>query len=220
MVTPTREQLRGHCQACGRQQAVTRGRVAKHAYTVKHYHFFNGVCFGAGHPPLEFERMVTDDIVARVRAELDEVRVQLAQLRDGTLVPRLADGRERNPDYWKLREERYKQIPFETADPEAQKAAVKKAINIAEERIKSGEYLITELLILIDEVYVKRRPLTKVQVQAGPTIHLVGGYGVLCAVSRMGAYRKTNRVDDVAKANCPKCLAARASRVKRGLEQP
>lgn len=58
---------RGHCQCCGRVQAiergpgvtVDRGKIAKHGYTTQ-WGYFSGTCAGSGKPALEFERVETD----------------------------------------------------------------------------------------------------------------------------------------------------------------
>jgi hypothetical protein len=52
---------RGHCQICGRIQAITPRGVAKHGYTVD-FGFFQGVCQGSDSKPLEQDRSMTDSI--------------------------------------------------------------------------------------------------------------------------------------------------------------
>lgn len=65
----TRIQLRGHCQHCGRLQAVlASGRMSKHGYEVKH-HWFVGICEGNRAQPIERDRSVADLIVVAVREE-------------------------------------------------------------------------------------------------------------------------------------------------------
>lgn len=63
----------GTCQACGRRQAVhvKTGMIAKHGYTTD-YGFFNGVCGGSDHLPLELDTAVNVGTVAALRKFADE----------------------------------------------------------------------------------------------------------------------------------------------------
>jgi hypothetical protein len=61
----------GHCQICGRQQALPNGRLSKHGYTVD-WGYFNGVCTGANHAPLEESRELTDNVIVSLREYADE----------------------------------------------------------------------------------------------------------------------------------------------------
>ena len=63
----TATQTRGHCQLCGRQQAV-RGGMSAHGYTVANG-WFQGVCQGHHHKPLETDRSITDQMVIDVTAQ-------------------------------------------------------------------------------------------------------------------------------------------------------
>lgn len=54
---------RGHCQVCGRIQAIVEGKLSKHGYTVAGFGYFHGVCSGAAELPLEQDRAVTDGVV-------------------------------------------------------------------------------------------------------------------------------------------------------------
>lgn len=55
---------KGHCQCCGRVQAVrnNNGLMAKHGYTVD-YGFFEGVCQGSDNLPLEVEKDLAEDTI-------------------------------------------------------------------------------------------------------------------------------------------------------------
>jgi hypothetical protein len=79
-------QHRGHCQACGRTQ-VTDGLLAKHGYRVAGFGYFNGVCFGSNHKPLEQERKLTDEIIADLRAQAQHNEVRAIALGAGSLKP-------------------------------------------------------------------------------------------------------------------------------------
>lgn len=77
---------RGTCQACGRRQAVSEGRIAKHGYTTK-YGFFMGVCPGARELPLEKSADVLDLTVARLVAFADELEADVAAIAAGHFPP-------------------------------------------------------------------------------------------------------------------------------------
>lgn len=66
MTKSTKIQLRGNCPCCGRDQAVlASGRMSKHGYTVEQG-WFQGVCSGDSHAPMQKDRVVTDRIIAQV----------------------------------------------------------------------------------------------------------------------------------------------------------
>jgi hypothetical protein len=79
-------QLRGRCQCCGNLQAVVNGRSSKHGYTVDHG-WFNGVCSGQHHAPIEQDRKVADDIVETVLADVKVIREKAYALRIGKIDP-------------------------------------------------------------------------------------------------------------------------------------
>ena len=64
----------GTCQACGRTQAVNtrHGLLAKHGYTVD-WGYFNGVCYGADHLPMEHD----DSVMLRTCSQLEEMALNL-----------------------------------------------------------------------------------------------------------------------------------------------
>jgi len=70
----TATQTRGHCQLCGRQQAV-RGGMSAHGYTVANG-WFQGVCQGHHHKPLETDRSITDQMVIDVTAQASALRIK------------------------------------------------------------------------------------------------------------------------------------------------
>jgi hypothetical protein len=82
-------QLRGHCQACGRLQAV-RGAVAKHGYEVKNRGeggWFSGTCSGHMYAPVEHERKHTDRIVQMIHNEVAELRALADKYESGDKIP-------------------------------------------------------------------------------------------------------------------------------------
>ena len=72
----------GHCQACGRLQAihVKTGKIAKHGYTTD-YGFFNGTCNGSDHLPMEQDILITNrqiELLVSHAAQLTEKSKQEA----------------------------------------------------------------------------------------------------------------------------------------------
>lgn len=82
----TKTQTRGHCQCCGNQQAVVSSLMSKHGYTVDNG-WFNGVCSGRNHVPLQVSREHTDSIVAQVRAEVPELIAKADKVKSGEITP-------------------------------------------------------------------------------------------------------------------------------------
>jgi len=85
-MTKTNIQLRGHCQMCGREQAVTSGRMAHHGYTVESG-YFQGVCSGHQHSPIEHDRTVADKVVRDVRKQAEELLARAARYESGESNP-------------------------------------------------------------------------------------------------------------------------------------
>jgi hypothetical protein len=67
-------QVRGHCQMCGRQQAVRHG-IAAHGYTVANG-WFQGVCQGHRYTPLEKSRAATDKMIADILEQAAALRIK------------------------------------------------------------------------------------------------------------------------------------------------
>lgn len=78
-------QIRGHCQMCGRQQAV-RGGMAAHGYTVANG-WFQGVCQGHNYAPLEKRRVETDNMIADILKQAHELRIRAAETLEGKHDP-------------------------------------------------------------------------------------------------------------------------------------
>ena len=57
---------KGHCQACGRLHAVDNetNKLANHGYTVD-WGFFNGVCNGADHLPIQIDKSLAEKTIVR-----------------------------------------------------------------------------------------------------------------------------------------------------------
>lgn len=85
----------GTCQCCGRVQAYSKSGVAKHGYTTE-WGYFNGVCGGSDHEPLE---LATDLNVQTVAAMLNFANEQEAKAEgDITQVP--VEIREKDARVW------------------------------------------------------------------------------------------------------------------------
>jgi hypothetical protein len=99
---------RGHCQACGRVQAIERGpgvdlrlgTIAKHGYTVD-WGYFSGTCNGAGHPALEFDRTQLDATRKALLVYAIGQDTRARKLRDRTAATpeRIVTGSKANPEY-------------------------------------------------------------------------------------------------------------------------
>lgn len=84
-MTKTNTTLRGHCPCCGNLQAVPRG-ISKHGYTVEHG-WFQGVCAGEGHRPIEEDRSVTDQIVVDITKQCADLEQRAADLEAKVINP-------------------------------------------------------------------------------------------------------------------------------------
>jgi len=75
---------RGHCQACGRVQAVdtTNNLLAKHGYTVD-FGYFDGVCTGSEIKPLEVDKSFTEATIIRISEWIDGQKVLLQEAIEG-----------------------------------------------------------------------------------------------------------------------------------------
>tara|TARA_R110002072_G_scaffold218270_1_gene375990 strand:- start:81 stop:935 length:855 start_codon:yes stop_codon:yes gene_type:complete len=78
---------RGHCQACGRTQAVdvNHNLIAKHGYTVD-FGFFNGVCNGSDNAPLQVEKTLTEETIIDLTDWIAETNIKLADLKSGKVT--------------------------------------------------------------------------------------------------------------------------------------
>jgi hypothetical protein len=75
---------RGHCQACGRVQAVDTANnlLAKHGYTVD-FGYFDGVCTGSDRKPLEVDKSFTEATIVRISEWIDGQKVLLQEAIEG-----------------------------------------------------------------------------------------------------------------------------------------
>lgn len=162
----TKTQLRGNCQCCGRQQAVLRGTMAKHGYEVKDG-WFQGVCQGHRHAPLQTSRTVADQIVAEVRAESATLRVYAAEYRAGTRTPATVKTNRYGP-----KTKDYVRIPFAEAHPFQRADEVSSQAHHCDRRAEMGEKFAAELAALADKLC--GTPLIEVVAPEAPPAILIG----------------------------------------------
>lgn len=75
---------RGHCQACGRVQAVDTANnlLAKHGYTVD-FGYFDGVCTGSDRQPLEVDKSFAEATIVKISEWIDGQKVLLQEAIEG-----------------------------------------------------------------------------------------------------------------------------------------
>jgi hypothetical protein len=91
---------RGECQVCGRLQKLPGDRLSLHGYTVM-WNVFNGTCWGAGHLPLEVDKTLVVEAIARVELQKRNLVAYVAAERARTgvggwvhvFVPNMRTGR-------------------------------------------------------------------------------------------------------------------------------
>jgi hypothetical protein len=84
-------QQRGHCQCCGRLQATDSLTMSLHGYTRKDG-WFQGVCNGNRHQPIELHRAVADATVVQVRKECEELARAAEDMEAGKTDPEFIRG--------------------------------------------------------------------------------------------------------------------------------
>ena len=70
----------GECQICGRIQALPKGKLSKHGYTVD-FAYFNGVCAGARALPFEQSKDLIAVEVEKAERYIDDQKSKITQLR-------------------------------------------------------------------------------------------------------------------------------------------
>lgn len=122
-----KHEFRGHCQGCGRIQAVmARGVLAKHGYEVK-WNYFMGVCGGAGFKPLEVDRVECDLWIKGMRVAAESLAQDVALIDEGKLKPKLASSGRMVLVESPMRGKRYEpeMVPFYQAPDYKQEEAVR-----------------------------------------------------------------------------------------------
>lgn len=148
-------QHRGHCQQCGREQAVVRGRIAKHGYTVENG-WFKGACGGHRHAPIEVERAEADELVTSVQNDVARLRAHVLSLQQGEYTPTYivvsaGIGRHSKPTL----------LPFADGTEEQQRQTLAKDIRDATAHADGGESFAAYLRTTCDHFH--GRPLRQVE---------------------------------------------------------
>jgi hypothetical protein len=166
----------GHCQACGRQQAVDNalGTLAKHGYKVAGFGFFMGTCQGSGRRPLELERAFLDTIcaaLAEYSARMSTRSMQLLKREvvleqatrldnyGGRVTERVKTGRRDRYGREKT-ENREVRVPWVEASPSERGAELKREVALADSEASEADQHREGLLRLAKEVH--GRPLAAV----------------------------------------------------------
>ena len=146
-MTNTTNQIRGNCQCCGRQQAVIGGVMSKHGYTVEQG-WFNGVCSGRNHAPIQVSRAVTDKIIADINAEVPELIAKADKVKAGEITPKT------------VKTFRKEEIPFEQGNLREQNAARTSLEWAYRNRARSGKDFAESMAKVADKYH--GQPLVKV----------------------------------------------------------
>tara|TARA_Y100001937_G_C7073326_1_gene309414 strand:- start:27 stop:920 length:894 start_codon:yes stop_codon:yes gene_type:complete len=79
---------KGHCQSCGRVQAVSTddNSLAKHGYDVK-FGFFNGTCSGSDKEPLEVSKRFSEVTISKMKNAIEEKREEIETFTGVTQMP-------------------------------------------------------------------------------------------------------------------------------------
>lgn len=163
MTTQIKIQTRGNCQCCLRDHAVLKtGRMSKHGYEVRNG-WFNGVCSGQYHKPIQHDRTHTDEIAAMIREEAVRLLAYAKALRNGSTKPAMAP-----VGGWA----KAKVVPFDEAPKHMQDETIRTEIDSAERRAKSGRKLADQMQAFADEVH--GTPLREVEIEPGPAPVQIG----------------------------------------------
>jgi len=163
-----RIQIRGNCQCCGRQQAIVRGDMAQHGYTVERG-YFEGVCYGYQFSPLQVSRAKADEIIAECRADAVELLALVAAYQSGAKVP----GKVKNPSYKMAELEANPMVPYASLNSWQQADALKMAIWNASQRAKLATDFADQLQGLADRLH--GTALIEVDVEAKKLARIEGG---------------------------------------------
>lgn len=176
-------QLRGHCQVCGNEQAVPNGRMSKHGYTIKNG-WFNGVCQGEYHAPIEVSREHTDGVIIQIKLDCVQIQNRINGLRDGSIKPETFQ-------VWNYRTGKYEAKPASELGEYAYRDALKNLIHSLEMRIRAGEQHIEVMTRIADQFHGK--PLREVDVDANKPEPIQ--YGEKRIINDKGTVAAVHRID-------------------------
>jgi len=163
-------QVIGHCQCCGRVQAVRltghsgnqQQCMAHHGYQVRNG-YFSGVCQGHRYAPIELDKAIALQVIATVRNDVVRLRQHAADLEAGLAFPEQAfSGRYENS--------RQIMVAYTDAPSWHQKEALEHAIWFASQRARQGAAFADGHEALVQAVY--QQPMQIVPV-AGVTMQKV-----------------------------------------------
>lgn len=158
-------QLRGHCQVCGRIQAVRSGHMAHHGYRVENG-WFTGKCYGHQHQPMERDITVTQSVIDSVQKQIIVLAAKLMSLKLGEWHPATVQG------HWNSKLRDYDRIAWADAPAYRQRHEIDLASHKLDMQIRGGESFIKTMTELIERVH--GQPLTEVKRTEKPEQILVG----------------------------------------------
>jgi hypothetical protein len=196
------DQLRGHCQHCGNQQAViSRGTMSNHGYTVEHG-WFHGVCEGKRFKPVEHDRAELDDFCAEISKQAKGLRDYADQLEAGSIDPEFftISVRLRETDRWGVRIRKEFSIPFCYGDDEDKAKARSVEILMSRRRAEMGDAHVKTMQSIADKYHGKAlikasKPAPAPAIEKGEKRSFANGIVVVCEYVS-GARVQYKRVDN------------------------
>jgi len=160
----------GHCQCCGREQAVlASGNMSKHGYEVinsGHGGWFNGVCTGDHFNPMEIDRTQTDLIVRQVLREVADLNKNADDYESGKkIVSAVSIGRRM------LNGKRVEMfIPFLVASSYYQDRETETVVYNLRSKAKQGKQWSEQMTVIVNKYHgadlktvVKAEPAAQIQ---------------------------------------------------------
>ena len=168
-------QLRGNCQVCGREQAVKKGFIVNHGYTVGDG-FFSGICPGTNFKPMQTDTKQTDNTVEIFKARANNELHQAEQLEKGENFP------EKIPEnnHYKAR-----LLPFNEVSKHYQEYFISQLIAKSKRMAENYFSASKSLKQLADSVYGKplkevKKPTPPEPIEMGETRTYKGKTYVVC----------------------------------------
>jgi hypothetical protein len=155
-------QIRGNCQCCGRDQAVVRGNMAKHGYTVDDG-YFNGVCSGHRYAPLQLDRSITDQMILRVTNDAVHFDALAADYREGREHPTMVKVASW-PKHHSKSSENFKL--YADVSPGLQAQACREAAYHAQSRAQAARSWVKDMAALADKTH--GTALREIELAEGP----------------------------------------------------
>jgi len=171
-------QLRGHCQICGRQQAVPNGHMSHHGYRVRNG-WFEGVCNGHSFAPIEKDRDVLDRMCDGISKDCAKLEAEVAALEAGSIDPDYIGCSRREVVGGRWQEVQYP-VPYCYGDAYEQRVARARLISSKRYRAEQGRSFVAFMVNLADAVNGK--PLMEVERKEAPAplaSRVIGARGVM-----------------------------------------